>query len=60
MSLKVERFFLISLFYVHATKGECPQMDEIPVMFNNVTFMCMNVWHKWGDDLPVNACNGIE
>merc|ERR1712079_131297 len=60
MSLKVEPFLLMSLLYIHATKGECPQMDKIPVMFNNVTFMCMNVWHKWGDDLPVNACNGAK
>ena len=42
----------------HETSGECPPMEDIPVMKNNDTFTCMRFWDEYGDDLTVNACNG--
>ena len=39
--------------------GECPEMTDIPVMYDDQHFMCFNYWDLWGDDVPVNACNGI-
>ena len=38
--------------------GECPQMEDIPVMKSSSTFTCMKFWNHKGDDWPINACNG--
>ena len=38
--------------------GECPQMEDIPVMMNRHMFTCMKSWNHKGDDWPINACNG--
>ena len=50
---------ILPLICFHVTTGECPQMNDIPVMYNSHTFTCMKYWWPdWGDDLSVNACNG--
>ena len=50
---------ILPLICIHVTTGECPQMSDIPVMYNSHTFTCMKYWWPdWGDDLSVNACNG--
>ena len=48
-------FLSITIFMVH---GECPQMRDIPVMYNDDNFMCAKKWKDFGNDLSVNACNG--
>ena len=37
--------------------GECPQMEDIPVMWGS-KFTCMRSWNYKGDDWPINACRG--
>ena len=49
---------ILPLICIHVTTGECPQMSDIPVMYNSHTFTCMKYWWNRGDDLSVNACNG--
>ena len=31
---------IVALFHLSGTAGECPSMDEVPVMYNKETFMC--------------------
>ena len=56
---------ILPLICFHVTTGECPQMNDIPVMCpdwesycQKDTFTCMRKWYEWGDNLSVNACNG--
>jgi len=39
-------------------KGECPAMNDIPVMFNDQAFTCGKKWMDWGGDYAVDSCNG--
>ena len=39
--------------------GECPRMEDIPVMWHGKLFTCMKYWtYKAIDDYSVNACRG--
>ena len=38
--------------------GECPQMSDIRVMYDDLHFTCAAIWPKKGDPVPINACNG--
>ena len=31
---------IVALFYLSETSGECPIMEEVPVMYDKTTFMC--------------------
>ena len=31
---------ILALLYLSETSGECPRMEEVPVMYNKETFMC--------------------
>ena len=59
MTLPTIAILLFFLLRFRATNCECPQMSDIPVMYNKSTFMCMNFWNTMGGDLPVNSCNGM-
>merc|ERR1719348_2548982 len=39
-------------------KGECPAMNDIPVMYDDQLFTCMTKWHDKGGDYAVDSCNG--
>ena len=49
---------LLPFICFRVTTGECPQMKDIPVMFDTTRFTCMKHWYDTGSDLSVNACNG--
>ena len=54
---------LFSLLPIHFVRGECPRMDDIPIMipnypFDPAPFTCMHFWHDKGADLYLDACNG--
>ena len=65
LRIKVTALLLSLVMNFHVTTGECPQMNDIPVMCPDGeyycpkdTFTCMKYWSDLGDDLSVNACNG--
>merc|ERR1719450_1206222 len=39
-------------------KGECPAMNDIPVMYGDEAFTCARVWYEWGGSYAVDSCNG--
>ena len=54
---------LFSLLPIHFVRGECPRMEDIPIMipnypFDPAPFTCMHFWHDKGADLYLDACNG--
>ena len=55
---------LLPFMFFRVTTGECPKMNDIPVMMDTYTgarFTCMRHWYETGSDLypEINACNGI-
>ena len=50
---------LLSLsILVVSIHGECPKMDDIPVMYNSNAFSCFKYWGGIGGQYDVNSCNG--
>ena len=51
---------LLPFMFFRVTTGECPKMNDIPVMFDTTRFTCMRHWYETGSDLypEINACNG--
>jgi len=39
-------------------KGECPAMNDIPVMYDDQVFTCAETWREWGGSYAVDSCNG--
>merc|ERR1711915_808692 len=39
-------------------KGECPSMNDIPVMYNDEAFTCARSWDHRGADNAIDSCNG--
>jgi len=39
-------------------KGECPAMNDIPVMYYDQAFTCARFWQGMGGDYAVDSCNG--
>jgi len=39
-------------------KGECPTMNDIPVMYYDQAFTCARHWPDRGGDYAVDSCNG--
>ena len=40
---EMKRLVIVSIlasFYLSETAGECPRMNEVPVMYDKETFMC--------------------
>ena len=50
--------FLSLAILVVSIHGECPKMDEIPVMYNSNAFSCFKYWGGIGGQYDVNSCNG--
>merc|ERR1712008_85092 len=48
---------IVALFHLSGTAGECPSMDEVPVMYNKETFMCARLYTGFGSDNAIDACN---
>jgi len=48
---------IVALFHLSGTAGECPSMDEVPVMYNKETFMCAWLYTGPGSDYAIDACN---
>jgi len=38
-------------------KGECPAMNDIPIMYNDQLFTCAKIWRDKGGDYAVDSCN---
>ena len=36
--------------------GQCPEINELDVLYDSDTFMCAYVWQGPGDDDPIQAC----
>jgi len=50
---------LFALFaMIISCKGECPPMNDIPVMYDDQKFTCMTWWWDRGGDYAVDSCNG--
>jgi len=51
---------LLFIGVLNSVTGECPNPDEIPIMYNDDYFTCANFWYGLGAPDPINACNGCE
>ncbi len=40
--------------------GECPNINELDVLYDSDTFMCVYVWQGPGDDDAIQACTECE
>ena len=40
--------------------AECPDVNDLPVYFNDDTFFCARFYYGWGDDLALHGCNGCD
>ena len=50
---------LVTVFVVLGhVEGECPRMDDVPVMYNPNYFSCFAHWRGEGGSYAVNSCNG--
>ncbi len=48
---------ILALFSVRAIFAECPNIRDVPVMYDNERFMCAVRWRGEGHQYPVDACN---
>jgi len=48
---------IVVLFYLKETSGECPNMDDIPVMYDKEHFTCAWAYSGAGSAYDVDACN---
>ena len=59
---------IVALFHLSGTAGECPSMDEVPVMYNKETFMCacnyaiifIHIVHIWPIFVPNLLLKGYQ
>ncbi len=52
---------LVVLFgLIQSIAGECPNMRDVPVMYDDNKFMCAVRWRGAGNEYPVEACNNCE
>jgi hypothetical protein len=58
--MKLVALLAFSAILVGIANGECPGMDDLPVMYNADTFMCARFYYGWGHDLAVSGCNGCS
>ena len=58
--LKVAHIVAAFVLQLHAANAECPQMEDIPVMYDEDNFMCFTWWRDYGGDYSVSACNGDQ
>ena len=40
--------------------AECPDVNDLPVYFNDDTFFCARFYYGHGDDLALHGCNGCD
>jgi len=54
-------FAIILIFWACSTKGECPNINSIPVMNEDSTnFVCAQTWDAPGSVSPIEGCNTIS
>jgi len=57
---------LISIFLVlvagiiQNSNSECPQVNDLPVYYDENTFYCARFYYGFGDDLEIRGCNGCS
>ena len=50
--------YILSIVLSPIMGTNCPSMDDLPVMNDNV-FACAKWWQEKGSDYSVDACNGL-
>ncbi len=54
------RHLLILALSLHLGHGECPNMKDLPVMFDDQTFLCAKVFKGEGHEFAVSGCNACD
>ena len=51
---------ILIIALINQSKSECPNLDDIPNMYNSNTYMCARFYYGFGHDLAVRGCNGCS
>ena len=57
--MKAYLAFLV-LISLNLSNAECPDLIDIPDMYNSNTYMCARFYYGFGHDLAVRGCNGCS
>jgi hypothetical protein len=51
---------IVIIAFAQGARGECPNINDLPVYYNDNTFMCARFYYGFGNDLPLHGCNGCS
>ena len=51
---------LLFIGVLNSVTGECPNPDDIPIMYDEDYFTCGTLWYGVGATEWVDACNGCD